>query len=53
MLQRDIKGVVSVYGGVLNKMSNNVVEALFFMEGLKKDLMTNQQKMVMLNQNIQ
>lgn len=53
VLQRDIKGVVSVYGGVLNKMSNNVVEALFFMEGLKKDLMTNQQKMVMLNQNIQ
>lgn len=53
VLKRDIKGVVSVYGGVLNKMSNNVVEALFFMEGLKKDLMANQQKMVMLNQNIQ
>ena len=53
VLQRDIENVVSVYGGILNKMSRNVVDALLFMGELKKDLVTNQQKMVMLNQNIQ
>lgn len=53
VLQRDIENVVSVYGGILNKMSRNVVDTLLFMGELKKDLVTNQQKMVMLNQNIQ